>query len=224
MVTVRSRLSAGGESWPFTEDSVHCESRSAWASSNASPGHEPPKTYTRPPKATAVCPHRPSGRASLSSATGAQLARATSKKAIFMSSLVHLPAITCAYSKDEKIAIFTANSETLKPMKDLIKDECGVDPEESRFVIVGCQDVPGFEAVAAGEKVDVAAVTPGMITKAKAVIEEHPQIRAILMEVRARAPTKTLGSVWDTGLSFVPWYWGPLRTGGRRCRSRPHQR
>ena len=33
------------------------------------------------------------------------LARATSKKAIFMSSLVHLPAITCAYSKDEKIAI-----------------------------------------------------------------------------------------------------------------------
>ena len=88
------------------------------------------------------------------------LARATSKKAIFMSSLVHLPAITCAYSKDEKIAIFTANSETLKPMRDLIKDECGVDPDESRYVIVGCQDVPGFEAVALGEKVNVAAVTP----------------------------------------------------------------
>ena len=116
------------------------------------------------------------------------LARATSKKAIFMSSLVHLPAITCAYSKDEKIAIFTANSETLKPMKDLIKDECGVDPEESRFVIVGCQDVPGFEAVALGEKVNVEAVTPGMVDKLKATLEAHPTIRAILMECTELPP------------------------------------
>lgn len=38
-------------------------------------------------------------------------------------------------------------------MNELIKDECGVDPEEDRFVIVGCEDVPGFEAVANGEKV-----------------------------------------------------------------------
>ena len=87
----------------------------------------------------------------------------TSHTPVFMSALAQLPAITAAFGQTEKIAIFTANSETLTPMKNLIRDECGVDPDEERFVIVGCQDVPGFEAVAAGEKVDVAAVTPGMV-------------------------------------------------------------
>ena len=76
-------------------------------------------------------------------------------------------------------------------MRELIKDECGVDPEEAsplplfslphappltasflsplssppllltssssllqeRFIVVGCEDIPGFEAVALGEKV-----------------------------------------------------------------------
>ena len=105
-----------------------------------------------------------------------------------MSALAQLAAVTCAFAKTEKIAIFTANSETLTPMRDLIKDECGVDPSESRFVIVGCQDVPGFEAVALGEKVDVAAVTPGMVAKCKATLEAHPTIRAILMECTELPP------------------------------------
>ena len=33
----------------------------------------------------------------------------------------------CAFAQDEKIAIFTANGKTLAPMRDLIRDECGVD-------------------------------------------------------------------------------------------------
>ena len=107
---------------------------------------------------------------------------------VFMSALAQLPAVTAAFGQHEKIAIFTANSETLKPMKGLIKDECGVDPEESRFVIVGCQDVPGFEAVALGEKVNVEAVTPGMVDKLKATLEAHPTIRAILMECTELPP------------------------------------
>lgn len=120
------------------------------------------------------------------------LARQHCHVPIFMSSLCSLPAITCAFGKTEKIAIFTANSETLTPMKDLIKDECGVDPDESRFVIVGCQDVEGFEAVAEGGKVPVAEVTPGMVAKAQAVIaaesEQGTPIRAILMECTELPP------------------------------------
>lgn len=87
-----------------------------------------------------------------------------------------------------QIAIFTANSETLTPMHRLIKDECGVDPDEERFIIVGCQDVPGFEAVARGEKVDVAAVTPGMVEKCRRVLQQYPKIRAILMECTELPP------------------------------------
>ena len=107
---------------------------------------------------------------------------------VFMSALAQLPAVCCGYSAHEHIAIFTANSETLAPMKELISDECGVDVQTERFIIVGCEDVPGFEAVARGEKVDVAFVTPGMVAKARQVVQEHPEVRAILMECTEMPP------------------------------------
>merc|ERR1719352_1349909 len=117
-----------------------------------------------------------------------QLARRHTTKPVFMSSLAQLPAVTCAFNQHELIAVFTANSETLKPMRNLIRDECGVDPEERRFVIVGCQDVPGFEAVAAGGKVDTVKVTPGMVELAKKTLIQYPKIRAILFECTELPP------------------------------------
>jgi len=116
------------------------------------------------------------------------LARQHTKKPVFMSSLSQLPAVTCAYAPHELIAIFTANGETLTPMRDLIRDECGVDTQNQRFIIVGCQDVPGFEAVAAGDKVDVQKVTPGMIAKAKQVVADHPNLRGFMMECTELPP------------------------------------
>lgn len=116
------------------------------------------------------------------------LARQHTKKPVFMSALCQLPAVTCAYAKDELICIMTANGKTLRPMRDLIKDECGVDPEEERFVIVGCEEVPGFQAVAEGGKVDVQKVTPGMVAQAKKAMQENPGIRAILLECTELPP------------------------------------
>ena len=107
---------------------------------------------------------------------------------VFMSALAQLPAITTAFGKSEKIAIFTANGETLKPMYELISDECGVDVKDERFVIVDCMNVPGFEAVAKGEKVDVEAVTPGMIAAAKAMLVQNPNVRALLLECTELPP------------------------------------
>ena len=107
---------------------------------------------------------------------------------VFMSALAQLPAVCCGYAAHERIAIFTANSETLAPMGELISDECGVDVQTDRFIIVGCEDVPGFEAVAKGEKVDVEHVTPGMVAKARRVVLEHPDVRAILMECTELPP------------------------------------
>lgn len=117
-----------------------------------------------------------------------ELARTHTKKPVFMSSLAQLPAVTCAFGRDELIAVMTANGASLKPMRNLIKDECGVDPEDRRYVFVGCEDVPGFEAVALGEKVDVPKVTPGMVAKAKRVVQEHPAVRAFLMECTELPP------------------------------------
>jgi len=110
------------------------------------------------------------------------LARQHTYLPVFMSSLAQLPAVTCAYNKNELIAILTANSETLKPMRTLIKEECAVDPEEHRYIMVGCQDVDGFEQVALGGKVDTVKVTPGIVKKCREVLAAHPKIRGFLFE------------------------------------------
>lgn len=116
------------------------------------------------------------------------LARQHTKLPVFMSSLAQLPAVTCAFNRFELIAILTANGSTLVPMRNLIKEECGVDPDEKRYIVVGCQDVAGFEAVALGEKVDVAKVTPGVVAKARQAVMQHPTIRGFLFECTELPP------------------------------------
>jgi hypothetical protein len=116
------------------------------------------------------------------------LARKHTTKPVFMSSLSHLPTVVCAMGEHELVAVFTANGKTLEPMRDLIRDECNIDPNDKRLVIVGCEDVDGFEAVAAGAKVDTLKVQPGMVKKARDTIRKHPNIRAILMECTELPP------------------------------------
>ena len=111
------------------------------------------------------------------------LARTLTKLPVYKSSLCQLPAVTCCYGQTEKIAIFTANGKSLAPMRDLIRDECGVDTEQERYIIVGCEDIPHFgEEVAAGDKVDTDLATPGMVQKALEVQKANPEIRAFLFE------------------------------------------
>jgi len=105
-----------------------------------------------------------------------------------MSALAQLPGITCCFNHTEQIIIMTANGSTLEPMKDLIRDECGVDTQQARYHIIGCEDVAGFEAVALGEKVDVEKVMPGVVAKCQAALVEFPQARAILMECTELPP------------------------------------
>ena len=47
----------------------------------------------------------------------------------------------------------------------------------------------GFEAVAAGDKVDVEKVTPGVVQLAKDVVAEHPDLRAICFECTGQHPS-----------------------------------
>lgn len=82
----------------------------------------------------------------------------------------------------------TANAKTLEPMRDLIRQECGVETEDKRFHIVGAQDVPGFEAVAEGGKVDLAKVEPGIVKLAMDTLKQFPQSRAFLLECTELPP------------------------------------
>jgi len=117
-----------------------------------------------------------------------QLARRNTTIPVFMSSLAQLPAVVCGFSKYELIGVMTANGETLRPMRNLIKDECGVDPEERRFIMIGCENVPGFEAVAEGGKVNVEYCTPGIVQLALQTIQVNPKIRCFLLECTELPP------------------------------------
>ena len=117
-----------------------------------------------------------------------EIAREITHIPVFMSSLCQLPAVTCAYSANEQIIILTANSKTLEPMRDLIRVECGVDTQDQRYHIVGCEDVDGFEAVAFGEKVDTKKVEPGVVKKAIEALEMYPDSRAFLLECTELPP------------------------------------
>jgi len=117
-----------------------------------------------------------------------QLVRRHTAIPVFMSSLAQAPAITCGFSKYELIGVMTANGESLRPMRNLIKDECGVDPEERRYIMIGCENVPGFDAVAKGGKVNVQYVTPGMVQLAKQTLIAHPKMRCFLLECTELPP------------------------------------
>ena len=118
-----------------------------------------------------------------------KLAREVTKIPIFMSSLCQLPAVTCGYAENEQIIIMTANGEKLKPMRGLIRDECGVDTQDRRYNIVGCEDVPYFgEAVAKGHKVKVKDATPWIIRKAVQALLKYPKSRAFLLECTELPP------------------------------------
>lgn len=73
-------------------------------------------------------------------------------------------------------------------MHDLIAKECGVDVDDERFEIIGAQDVPGFEAVALGLKVDVQKVTPGVVALCKKAIRDFKNVRAFLFECTELPP------------------------------------
>jgi len=83
---------------------------------------------------------------------------------VFLSPLVQLPVISSAFCKAKQTIIMTSNGKELSKQRDLIRDECCVDI--NRFHIVGCEDIPGFEAVALGEQIDLDLVRPGIISKA----------------------------------------------------------
>jgi hypothetical protein len=137
-------------------------------------------------------------------------ARQIATKPIFMSSMVQCPIIAAAFDPGDQILVLTANGNSLRPQKEVLMNSCGFDVNEDRFVIVGCQDVPGFDAVAKGEAVPLEVVQPGIVKKVKATIKAKPAIRAILMECTELPPysdacrAATGLPVWDaiTGADF----------------------
>ena len=73
-------------------------------------------------------------------------------------------------------------------MRELIRVQCGVNTHDKRYHIIGAQNVPGFEAVALGEKVDTVKVEPGIVELCKKTLREFPLTRAFLFECTELPP------------------------------------
>lgn len=114
-------------------------------------------------------------------------AETCTKLPVCLSSLVILPDIFEKLSKDDKVAIFTSNGESLNNLKkEILRKKLGNDIE--RLVAIGCNEAPygvhidGFEAVSSGKTVDVEKVEPGMIAVAKSLMKEESNVKAIVVE------------------------------------------
>ena len=111
-----------------------------------------------------------------------KLIRRMTKLPVFMSSLLQTSILASSTEENEKIAILTANSETLEPNLPKLLTECGILVDLNKFYVIGCQDVPGFEAVANGEKVDYLTVSKGIKNKVFEKLAEYPNTTGFLME------------------------------------------
>ena len=113
-------------------------------------------------------------------------ARQVTKKPVIMSSLAMLPSIFQTLDGEEEVAVFTSNANSLNRLKDTVLTSMLGD-DAKRLVVVGCDGdeygkIDGFEAVAEGTKVDVEKVRPGMVSAAQTMLEQNPDVTAIIVE------------------------------------------
>mmetsp|Transcript_34702 Transcript_34702/g.68529 ORF Transcript_34702/g.68529 Transcript_34702/m.68529 type:complete len:328 (-) Transcript_34702:323-1306(-) len=80
------------------------------------------------------------------------------------------------------LIILTANASSLETLHPLMKRECSVDPTDTSHMIVGCEDLPGFEAVALGTEVNTVVVQEHVVKRCKQLVAERPEIAGFLFE------------------------------------------
>jgi len=106
--------------------------------------------------------------------------RALTETPVVLSSILQAPMLTVANAPDAKFAVFTANSSTFDVRKLFTQSGMQVNPDQ--WIVVGLQDLPGFEAVALGQKVPTEKVQPGIIACVKALQQKEPKLCGILLE------------------------------------------
>jgi len=107
----------------------------------------------------------------------------------FISAVLQCPLLAALFAADEKVLVLTANGPALRPVFPALLAKCHVaEADHARFVVDGCEALPGFEAVANAEKVDVAKVQPHMVALVQKHVKADPAIRAVLLECTELPP------------------------------------
>lgn len=102
----------------------------------------------------------------------------------FASSFLSLPFAHCMTPRDSHILVLTTSSTLFSQKYDeFIKPHWNI-PKDGRILVVGLQDVDGFQDSIAGCTVDAAEVAESIVDEVKKAIQEvHPKaVKAILSE------------------------------------------
>eukprot|EP00931_Biecheleriopsis_adriatica_P077612 TRINITY_DN51132_c0_g1_i1.p1 TRINITY_DN51132_c0_g1~~TRINITY_DN51132_c0_g1_i1.p1 ORF type:complete len:224 (-),score=47.01 TRINITY_DN51132_c0_g1_i1:202-873(-) len=99
---------------------------------------------------------------------------------VLLSSIIQAPMMAAAYDASAKFVIFTANGSTFD--KELLLAQSGVKVSPDQWLVIGLQDLDGFEAVALGEAVPAEKVQRGILARTKELMKQEPAISAILLE------------------------------------------
>jgi hypothetical protein len=105
---------------------------------------------------------------------------------VFLSSLLQIPFIGAILSRSALVGVITADSRSLDD--DLLAAAGVSDP--SRLAVAGLQDCPAFHRFAIEEtgNLEKAAVEAEVVAVARRLVDEHPAVRAILLECSLLPP------------------------------------
>jgi hypothetical protein len=123
---------------------------------------------------------------------------------VFMSSLMQVPLVLSMLRPDDKLAVLVANGGTVS---DRLLEPVGIVGEvRERCVIRGLEDREHFRAFCLDEvgEIDVPAVEADMIATSRAVVEEHPDVKAFLFEC-SDMPPYSAAVQRATGLPVFDW-------------------
>ena len=115
-------------------------------------------------------------------------ARHVSDVPVFMSALIQAATMAAAMEPSERVLILTANAAMLQPGKDKLLLESGIQVTRcEKFVIRGCENLNGFEAVANAERVDTIRVQKAICDYVSEIIQEENSskggpIKMVLLE------------------------------------------
>mmetsp|Transcript_51188 Transcript_51188/g.141671 ORF Transcript_51188/g.141671 Transcript_51188/m.141671 type:complete len:242 (-) Transcript_51188:482-1207(-) len=108
---------------------------------------------------------------------------------LFISSVLQCSLLTNIFGPDSQVLVLTANGPELQRVLPNMLSLVNVPAKDhGRFVVAGCESLPGFEAVALAQKVDVDQVQPHCVALVQAKLAEHPMIRAVLLECTELPP------------------------------------
>eukprot|EP00928_Gymnodinium_smaydae_P092306 TRINITY_DN76157_c0_g1_i1.p1 TRINITY_DN76157_c0_g1~~TRINITY_DN76157_c0_g1_i1.p1 ORF type:complete len:333 (+),score=87.33 TRINITY_DN76157_c0_g1_i1:55-999(+) len=103
--------------------------------------------------------------------------REATARPVLLSALALLPSLMCSYNIRELIVVLTADESRLRAMRDLIKEECLVDLNDERVVVVGLEDLLPLHREPSSSQAGAA-----LAQRAADVLASHPDARAILLE------------------------------------------